>query len=249
MSDRSHSDPAADGAARVPPLCGAAPAPRALLQLWLSPAFPVGSFAYSHGLECAAARGWVRDRAGLEAWLADLVRHGALGNDLVLLAHAWRATEAGRWTDLLALAELSAALQPTAERHLEATQQGRSFLDAVNSAWPCAGTARLDRLIAGAFVGHAVAVGTAAAGHGIPLEDTLSAHAVAFVASLVSAAIRLSIVGQAGGQRAIAALLPETEAAARRAARSTLDDLAGAVFLADIASIAHETQYTRLFRS
>lgn len=249
MSDGLQSDPATDGTTWAPPREGPVPAPRALLQLWLSPAFPVGSFAYSHGLELAAGRGWVRDAAGLEAWLVDLVRHGGLGNDLVLLAHAWRAAGEGRWGDLHDLANLSVALQPTAERHLEATQQGRSFLDAVASAWPCAAVARLDRLLAGAGIGHAVAVATAAAGHGVPLDDTLAAYALAFVANLVSAAVRLSIVGQAGGQRVIAALLPETEAAACRAASATLDDLASAVMLADVASIAHETQYTRLFRS
>ena len=61
------------------------------LAVWLSPAFPVGAFAYSHGLEWAAERAWVRDRATLEAWLRDLLEHGAPHNDLILLAASARA--------------------------------------------------------------------------------------------------------------------------------------------------------------
>ena len=119
------------------------PAPHALLQIWLSPAFPVGAFAYSHGLEKAAEFGWVRDRATLEPWLADLIVHGGLRNDLILLARAWTAIAAGDDKALAETAELSVAFQPSAERHLETTQQGRSFLSQISTAWPCEAVATL----------------------------------------------------------------------------------------------------------
>src|SRR5690606_33676218 len=109
---------------------------QALLQVWLSPAFPVGGFAYSHGLEAAVDRGWVADRMALEAWLADLVSAGAMRNDLILLAGAWRATASSDLARLLEIVSLGAALQPSAERFLEATQQGRSFLQQIAAAWP-----------------------------------------------------------------------------------------------------------------
>ena len=252
MSDRLQSGRATDGAAGAASAGGpegGSSSPRALLQIWLSPAFPIGAFAYSHGLELAAERGWLGSRAALEAWLADLMTLGALGNDLVLMAHAWRAARAAHWDELEGLAALSVALQPTAERHLEATQQGRSFLDAAAASWPSDAVAELDRRLGPVGVGYAVAVGTAAAGHAVPLDDALAAYALAFLSNLVSAAIRLSIIGQVGGQQVIAALALTAETAARRAATATLDDLASAVMLADLASIAHETQYTRLFRS
>lgn len=247
----------------------------ALLQVWLSPSFPVGAFAYSHGLEQAVERHWVRDRSSLEAWIADLARHGSLGNDLILLAEAWHAATAGQWDRLADVAQLSAALQPSAERHLEATQQGRSFVDAVAAAWPCAVMTRLrdsldegagasaggagtssapvaaaeDGAPAAAEIGYPVAVGAAAAGHAIALADTLLAYAVAFAGNLTSAAIRLGVIGQTDGQRVIAALLPLLHGAAARAAASSRDDLGGAAFRSDLASLAHETQYSRLFRS
>ena len=224
------------------------PAPHALLQIWLSPAFPVGAFAYSHGLEKAAEFGWVRDRATLEPWLADLIVHGGLRNDLILLASAWTAIAAGDDKALAETAELSVAFQPSAERHLETTQQGRSFLSQISTAWPCEAVATLASA-APSGVGYSVAVGVVSAGHAIPLAPTLSAYGLAYIGNLVAAAIRLSVIGQTDGQRIIAALLPAVEDAALVAATATLDDLGGAAFRSDIASLAHETQYTRLFRS
>lgn len=222
---------------------------RALLHVWLSPAFPVGAFAYSHGLEQAVERGWVRDRATLAAWLDDIVTQGALGNDLVLLAGAWRATIDGDAAALRAVAELSVALQPSAERHLETTQQGRSFVAAMASAWSCPAVIALEGLLGDIDVGYPVAVGSATAGHGVGLSDTLTAYALAFVSNLASAAIRLSVVGQIDGQRTTAGLIPAIERAVQRAAVSSLDDLGSATMRSDFSSLAHETQYTRLFRS
>lgn len=221
---------------------------RARLQIWLSPSFPVGAFAYSHGLERAVDAGWIRGRAGLEGWLADLVALGSLRNDLILVSLAWRHTTAADWQALAATADLAAALQPTAERHLEATQQGRSFLDHVEAV--DGAPARGWRVVAGdAVATYATALGFAAAGHAIPLAETLAAFAVAFAGSLTSAAIRLSVIGQTDAQRIHAALLAQLLAAARMAETATLDDLGGAAWRCDIASAQHETQYTRLFRS
>jgi urease accessory protein UreF len=108
------------------------------LMIWLSPAFPVGSFAYSHGLEWAAHVGTLTDRATLEDWIGDLITHGSLGTDMVLLAATWRAVMAGHDKDLRDVLELAAALQPTGERHLETTTQGHAFLAQIRAAWPCA---------------------------------------------------------------------------------------------------------------
>jgi urease accessory protein len=219
---------------------------RALLQIWLSPAFPVGGFAYSHGLEKAVELGWIKDRVTLEAWLDDLLAFGSLHNDLILLAAAWRATRDG---DDLKLAEVSAlamALQPSSERRLEASQQGRSFLQHVAAAWPLT---TLELTAEHRPVAYPVAVGHASARHNIALGATLSAFAVSFIGALTSASIRLSVIGQTDGQRILAALLERLHAAAQIAVTSTQADLGGAAWRSDIASMQHETQTTRLFRS
>ena len=218
------------------------------LMVWLSPAFPVGGFAYSHGLEWAFEAGDLADAAALEGWLSDLVAHGALRNDAILLAAAHRAASAEEGGALSEIAELALALSPSAERRLETVTQGAAFLGAIAKSWPCEAVADFARSIDGE-VAYPVAVGVAAAGHGLPLSGTLQAYALAFTANLVSAAVRLGVVGQTDGQRITAALLPALVAAAGEAEAATLDDLGGATFRSDLASLRHETQYTRLFRS
>lgn len=221
------------------------PAP---LMVWLSPAFPVGGFAFSHGLEWAAEKGWIKDRATLEAWLHDLVTLGSIANDLVLVAASWRAARDGDEAALREAAELAVALQPSAERHLEAVTQGGAFVAQIEASWPCAAVRRLKEINDGE-IAYCTAVGVAAGGHGIALGHVLMAYGLAFAGNLVSAAVRLGVVGQTDGQRVLAALVPAVEAAAQRASTATLDDLGGACWRSDLASLQHETQYTRLFRS
>ena len=227
-------------------------APAALKKLlaWLSPAFPVGGFSYSHGLEWAIEEGTVRSPADLEAWLADILRHGAGWSDAVLFAHAHRAASADDRPGVVAVNGLAIALQPSKERHLEATAQGRAFLVTVAATWP---NERL-AAIAAAFaandpVAYPIAVALACATHEIPLAPALDACLSAFIANLVSAAIRAVPLGQTDGQRTIAALSPLVGTIAESASKAPLDDLGGAAWRADIASMKHETQYTRLFRS
>lgn len=218
------------------------------LVVWMSPAFPIGAFAYSHGLEWAAETGHVKSRDSLQAWLADLLALGSIPNDMMLLAAAWRATAARDAENLRQAAELALALQPGAERHLETVTQGNAFAKTVKEAWPCDAALWLDEAWPD-DVALPVAVGVSAAGHGIALDAVLPAYGTAFVTNLVSAAIRLSVVGQTDGQRIIADLLPVIRAASDKAAASTLDDIGSATWSADLASLHHETQYTRLFRS
>ncbi len=280
---------------------------RALLQTWFSPAFPIGSFAYSQGLERAAEGGLVADADALLEWIVELFAAGSVANDLAFMTCAWRAVAAGDWPALAAAADFAAALQPSAERYFEAVTQGQSFLDAIRGAWGCAKLelplshldgakppslclsplgergrqndlpAREDSrslhpispkaesssirslsprdegwgeggLVELALT-YPIAAGAVTAAHEIRLLPALEAFALAFASNQISAAIRVSIIGQTAGQRILAALLPAMSQAALRASTATLDDIGGASFSADLCSIEHETQYTRLFRT
>jgi urease accessory protein len=218
------------------------------LFLWLSPAFPVGSFAYSHGLEWALEAGDVVDAASLGQWLADLIAFGAPRADAILFAASHRAVEGADWAELNAINELAVALAGSAERRLETTAQGAAFQLAARAAWDCAALAKVPER-SGDAIAYPIAVAAAAAGHRMARERALSAFVVALFANLVSAAVRLSVVGQTDGQRVLASILPRLTALARQAAEATLDDLGGAAFRSDIAAMRHETQYSRLFRS
>jgi urease accessory protein len=218
------------------------------LLVWLSPSFPVGAFAYSHGLEWVHEAGDLHDAETLRDWLEALVTHGSLHNDLVLFACAWRACGQGDEPALAEIAELALALANSTERRLETVTQGNAFILAARAAWPCAAFDRL-RAAWGGDVAYPVAVAMAANGHGVPLRPALEAYALGFVANLVSASVRLGIVGQTDGQKIIAGLVPSLHEAAARAENATLDDLGGCALRSDLASLRHETQYSRLFRS
>jgi urease accessory protein len=218
------------------------------LLVWLSPSFPVGSFAYSHGLEWAVEAGDIKDAETCATWLADLLEHGGAWSDAVLLAAAHRATTRADNQALGEVAELAAAFAPSLERRLETLKQGDAFLLAARVAWPCAAFERLARAWKGETA-FPLAIGVASAGHGLTLESTLEAYLVTYVSNLVSAAVRLVPLGQTDGTRIVARLTPLARDVAARAALSTLDDVGGAALRSDIASMRHETQYTRLFRS
>ncbi len=218
-----------------------------LLQVWLSPAFPVGGFAYSHGLESAIDAGDVTDAETLKQWLTDLVEHGSARNDMVLLAAAWRAARQGDFDAAAGVNELALALSPSRERLLETLSQGNAFMTAARAAFSCDAVERF--AVATTDAAYPVALGVTAAGHDVPLEATCRAWGLAFVAALVSAAVRLGPIGQTDGQKIVAALLPALIRCAAIAAVSTLDDLGSAAIRSDIASMRHETQYSRLFRS
>jgi urease accessory protein len=218
------------------------------LMAWLSPSYPVGAFSYSSGIEWAVEAGDIEDADSLRRWLAVVIGEGGGFCDAVFFVHAHRSLADTDDGALRTAAELAAAFAPSKERHLETTAQGAAFIEATRAAWP---SPALDRLAAAwtGPVAYPVAVGVAAAGHRIPLDPALRAFLHAVTANLISAGVRLVPLGQSDGQRVLAALEAVVEATARRALVTSLDDVGSAAMRADLASLLHETQYTRLFRS
>jgi urease accessory protein len=218
------------------------------LMTWLSPSFPVGAFSYSSGIEWAVEAGDIADAASLRRWLTSMLADGPGFCDGVLLAHAHRSASSGDDAPLREIAELASALAPSRERQLETSAQGRAFVEIARAAWNCASLDRLMASCGGAIV-YPVAVGVVSAAHAIPLASTLHAFLHAVTSNWISAASRLVPLGQTDSQRVLAQLEPIVAATARRALEASLDDLGSATFRADLASMRHETQYTRLFRS
>lgn len=218
------------------------------LMTWLSPAFPVGGFSYSSGIEWAVEAGDITDVATLTDWLDAMLGDGSGFCDATFLVHAYRAAEAGEKASLSDIAELAAAFVPSRERQLETTSQGRAFIDITRAAWDAEG---LDAMVAACRTPlvYPIAVGVVAAMHGVPLAPTLHAFLHALVSNWISAASRLVPLGQTDSQRVLVRLAAAVAVTAKRALNATLDDLGSATFRADLAGLRHETQYTRLFRS
>ncbi|HEX4764994.1 MAG TPA: urease accessory UreF family protein [Lichenihabitans sp.] len=216
------------------------------LLAWLSPAYPVGAFAYSHGLESALDAGLVTDASALERWIGDLVRHGSVRQDAVLAAAAFRATGGEDTEPLAELNDLALALAPSRERRLETASTGRAFVEVTRAAWP---QAIAPGLPAEGDVAYPIAFGSAAGRLRLPLVSSLAAFVLGVVSNLVSAALRLGAVGQTDAQRIVAAQVGPAEGLGAWASQTTLDDLGGCALRSDIASLHHETLYSRLFRS
>jgi urease accessory protein len=218
------------------------------LMAWLSPAFPVGAFSYSSGIEWAVEANDIKNAETLKTWLGVMLTEGGGYCDAVLFAHAHRAVVDDDEKALRGVAELAAAFAPSKERHLETTAQGNAFVEAMRAAWTCDAIEKLKSVWDGP-VAYPVAVAVASAGHGIALDPALAAYLQAVAANWVSAGVRLIPLGQSDGQRVLSALEPAVTATVQRALSAKLDDLGSSAFRADLASARHETQYTRLFRS
>lgn len=210
------------------------------LASWLSPAYPVGAYTYSHGLEHAVAAGEVRCAPSAQAWISDCVAHGAGRTDAILLVAAHRAVNTADPAALREIGELALALAPSSERLLETGAQGRAFAEVTGAAWSGGGQD---------CPPYPVAVGAAAARHGIAADETVQMFLHAFASNLISACIRLVPLGQTEGQKVLASLMPTCLAVTAEALEAGIDDIGGCSVRADIASMKHETQEVRLFRS
>jgi urease accessory protein len=222
------------------------------LQAWLSPAYPVGSYAYSHGLETAIDTGTVIDRETLCEWLESNLRYGDGWNDAVLFGETARyfaLDEAGeRLRKLQELAELASALNGTKELRQESLQQGSAFLDITRKAWPHPVIDDFAGAI-GVHPAYPVCFALAAVAHGCPVIPAAEGFLFASVANRASAAVRLNVIGQTAGQEIAAALAPVARTIAQNGVAADLSELGSSVFVNEIYSLAHEKQNARLFRS
>jgi urease accessory protein len=227
--------------------CSCAPLSFLRLQSWLSPSFPNGAYSYSHGLEWAAEAGYVYDRSSLVDWLQTDLCYGSGRNEAVFFSEAYRCTVNDERVKLMRVAEVAAAFRGTSEFALESTQQATACLTTLLHVWP---DPILDFFLEKRIQPvMAVVLGCRSARERIPARVALPAFLHSYLANLVTAGVRLIPLGQTDGQLAIAELENAVLSASAQGACATLDDLGSAGFMVELASIAHETQYTRLFRS
>jgi len=230
---------------------GVSPLALLRLQSWLSPTFPNGAYSYSHGIEWAVEAGFVSDRESLVDWLGADLCHGTARNEAIFFSEAYRCAIENDPTKLMFLAELAAVSRGTSEFALESSQQATACLMTIHHVWPDCLLEWLSETLRQHHVQPALAVvlGARTARQKIPANIALPAFLQGYVANLVTAGVRLVPLGQTDGQLAVAELEQSVLTASVHARNATIDDLGSAAFMVDLASMAHETQYTRLFRS
>jgi urease accessory protein len=220
------------------------------LMTWLSPAFPVGSFSYSHGLEWAVAEALVHDEATLMEWIGAGLTFGFGRVDGSLFAASHRATTARDEKALVEAHALAVAMVSTREFELETMAQGRAFWSTLVDVWARDETVVwAKRHLTSRIVPYPFAVGVATAAAQVPLRSALVSYLHAVTSNLVSAGIRLVPLGQTAGQRVLSKLQDSVSKAADEALTRPLEDIGSAAPLFEWASMRHETQFTRLFRS
>lgn len=199
---------------------------------WLSPAFPTGGYAYSHGLEAVIFAG-ERSAAGISAWIEGVLRHGSGQSDAVLLACVLRGDDPA---DVDAVGR---AMAGTKERLSETLEQGAAFARTVSSL---TGRDLPSRVLP-------VAVGEAARELNLPVEEVVAVYLHAFAANLVACATRFAPLGQTEGQAMLAALHPVIGILADAAATAGLDEIGTAAIGAELASMRHEEMDVRIFKT
>lgn len=217
------------------------------LLAWTSPAYPIGAYTYSHGLEAAVESGAVTTPQTLHDYVFAALSGGGIWVDAALFAHAWRA-----WDDpdtLDDIASLAAAFRATSETSLESHQQGKSFLSITRKAWPHPALDAFAAQRGQRPIAHCVALAVACGCHGVALKDALEAFLHGAAANLVSAGVRLIPLGQSDGQITTAKLSAQCAAIADKAMATHIDEIGASAVQVDMACLSHETQYTRLFRS
>jgi urease accessory protein len=220
-------------------------------QSWLSPAFPTGSYSYSHSIEWAVEAGHIYDRASLVDWLEADLCYGSGRNEAIFFMEAWRCAMTDNRKKLIEIAELAAAFRGTSEFALETSQQAAACLYTLRRVWPDTLIESMSALLSQARIAPVLSVvlGVRAAREAIPAIFALPAFLQSYLSNLVTAGVRLVPLGQTDGQLGIAELEPAVLAVAARSQEATIHDLGSAAFMVDLASASHETQYTRLFRS
>ncbi len=238
----------------MPPMVmGAMTTDRALYRLmtWLSPAYPVGGYSYSHGIETAVEEGLITGADDFGTWIEGLLAFGGPRQDAVLLRLTLDAVAANDVAAFIEAAERAATLRGTAELALESLAQGEAFLGTVRATAPAPALDRWCAVLATATLAPAypIAVGLAAAAETIPARLAVIAYLHASVASLVSAGVRHLPLGQTQGQRLMVILEDAVRTATEAALTTPLEDLGTAAVIVDWCSARHETQPVRLFRS
>ncbi|MGH8635334.1 MAG: urease accessory protein UreF [Burkholderiales bacterium] len=226
---------------------GTASRPARMLQFGDS-MFPIGSFAFSGGLESAIQKRVVTDADTLHAYARTAVEQAARGDGIALI-WAHRAAAAGDLSELVRIDERVYARKLSGETRTMSVRTGKKFTEmgAQVTGAPLLQAWR-ERIDSGATPGcYPVALGVNFAAQGLPARDAFVVHQYGVAAMVLSAALRLMKISHVDTQRMLYQLLAGADAAYETAAAARLSDMAGFAPLTEILAAAHVKAHVRLF--
>ncbi len=214
-----------------------------LLQL-ASPALPVGAYSYSDGLETLTEAGKVHDVDSLQHWLEQELQYGAIRLEAAVMLRAYNATRVSNRQALNDWNNWLSAAKETEELRDQSWQMGRALIRLLQEIQP--------QSLAHAWChpcNFAIAFGLAAANWQINGEAAILGYLHSWATNLINAGVKLIPLGQTAGQRLLLDLHPNLSGATQEILGLDDNDLYSCGWGLALASMAHETQYTRLFRS
>lgn len=216
-----------------------------LLQL-ASPALPVGAYSYSEGIEMLVENECMTNESSLKHWLEAELKYGAIRIETAVMIRAYQATLLGDVTGNIYWNHWLSAARETEELRHQSWQMGRSLMRLMLEIQP-----QLADLIntVGSPCNFAIAFGIAAADWKIDLSDALLGYLHSWATNLIPAVIKLIPLGQTAGQKLLLELHPLVFNATEEIITLEDDELSSCSWGLSLASMAHEVQYTRLFRS
>ncbi|EHJ94488.1 Urease accessory protein ureF [Vreelandella boliviensis LC1] len=224
-----------------------------LMQL-VSPALPIGAFAFSQGLESAFELDWVRDEASLGEWLSGVLEDGLTRCELPVLARLHQAFDQANGESIAVWDEWLAATRETAELAAEDSRLGASLkrllgsLDLLPSEEPLPSEDLLSPLLPNQ-AGYVTLFAYTAHARGVSVRQTLLGFAWAWLENQLAVACKALPLGHTAAQRVIEQLRPVLVNAVNQALTLEDDELGPVLPGLALASALHETQYSRLFRS
>ncbi|NJM56962.1 MAG: urease accessory protein UreF [Synechococcales cyanobacterium RU_4_20] len=225
------------------------PALLSLLQL-ASATLPVGAFSYSEGLETLVHSQQLTTPQQLQQWLTQELQVGAIRVEAAIMLRSYQATQSQTWEQLLAWNRWLSASRDSEELRQQSWQMGRSLLRLIQKLNPPPTLpAAILQTLRDQNCNFAIAFGLTAHHWQIPPDLALIGYLQSWATNLIAAAIKLIPLGQTVGQQLLFDLQPALEAAMRMILSLEDDQLEVCGWGLAIASMQHEIQYSRLFRS
>lgn len=218
-----------------------------LLQL-ASPALPVGAYSYSDGLENLVETDVINNQKSLSMWLEQELQCGAIRLEAAIMLRAYDCTNSNNCEGLSYWNYWLTAIKETTELREQSWQMGGSLIGLLRDLQP---QQKMQNLVSavGKPCNYAIAFGIGAAYWQIDLKAAVLGYLHSWASNLIGAGVKLIPLGQTTGQKLLLQL--DTRIALTTQEILTLEDedLSSCGWGLSLASMAHETQYTRLFRS